>query len=558
MQFHKSFYDKHGIKVTRDGVDRDKNPEQTRLEVSLLKTVQSGFITSNTVQSIEKAIEKYPDSEALKNYLYIAYTKTRQKDKAIACLHDTLKKHPNYAFAVINLVNHYLHQDDVANASRLLTEPYDVRGVEKEDIIHHSVFISYYQTVVLLALAKKDQKTAEKYHRLMFEYDPKEKVVKELAEEILEGRMDGMRERMTAPSVREVKSISKSIAGWETTDAISTFIHPEVKKLFGNDAQNMPKEVIEELLNLPRETFIQDLENVLADMVRRHAHYYKIVEWDEDGMAFGVHALYFLTELKAYDSLPTLLNVLRQDEEFIEFWFSDALHDFFLPTLYRLGNAQLPLLQAFITESHLYNASRGLASMVATQVALRQPERRGEVIQWYKEVIQTHLDQADNDGLIDNFLLGDLVVGCLNITAIELEPEITQLFDKGWIPSVICGDLNDVKESLHNPKDFRARIEPLPMSIYEMYDGGYTDIIENPELDAFRANYLENLEDDPYSSFLMNRRFGQSLRETMSDEDDGERYYKQQETVRRVEPKLGRNDPCHCGSGKKYKKCHGA
>jgi preprotein translocase subunit SecA len=22
--------------------------------------------------------------------------------------------------------------------------------------------------------------------------------------------------------------------------------------------------------------------------------------------------------------------------------------------------------------------------------------------------------------------------------------------------------------------------------------------------------------------------------------------------------KLGRNDPCYCGSGKKYKKCHGA
>ena len=26
----------------------------------------------------------------------------------------------------------------------------------------------------------------------------------------------------------------------------------------------------------------------------------------------------------------------------------------------------------------------------------------------------------------------------------------------------------------------------------------------------------------------------------------------------REEPKIGRNDPCHCGSGKKYKKCHGA
>jgi len=29
-------------------------------------------------------------------------------------------------------------------------------------------------------------------------------------------------------------------------------------------------------------------------------------------------------------------------------------------------------------------------------------------------------------------------------------------------------------------------------------------------------------------------------------------------TVRRGEPKVGRNDPCPCGSGKKYKKCHGA
>lgn len=32
----------------------------------------------------------------------------------------------------------------------------------------------------------------------------------------------------------------------------------------------------------------------------------------------------------------------------------------------------------------------------------------------------------------------------------------------------------------------------------------------------------------------------------------------QVETVRRDAPKVGRNDPCPCGSGKKYKRCHGA
>ena len=30
------------------------------------------------------------------------------------------------------------------------------------------------------------------------------------------------------------------------------------------------------------------------------------------------------------------------------------------------------------------------------------------------------------------------------------------------------------------------------------------------------------------------------------------------EPFRHAEPKRGRNDPCFCGSGKKYKKCHGA
>ncbi len=32
----------------------------------------------------------------------------------------------------------------------------------------------------------------------------------------------------------------------------------------------------------------------------------------------------------------------------------------------------------------------------------------------------------------------------------------------------------------------------------------------------------------------------------------------QVDTVRRAAPKVGRNDPCPCGSGRKFKHCHGA
>jgi preprotein translocase subunit SecA len=40
----------------------------------------------------------------------------------------------------------------------------------------------------------------------------------------------------------------------------------------------------------------------------------------------------------------------------------------------------------------------------------------------------------------------------------------------------------------------------------------------------------------------------------MDDDDSGIIY----ETIRREGDKVGRNDPCPCGSGKKYKRCHGA
>jgi preprotein translocase subunit SecA len=38
--------------------------------------------------------------------------------------------------------------------------------------------------------------------------------------------------------------------------------------------------------------------------------------------------------------------------------------------------------------------------------------------------------------------------------------------------------------------------------------------------------------------------------------DDVDEYYP--DTIVRAEPKVGRNEPCPCGSGKKFKKCCGA
>jgi preprotein translocase subunit SecA len=66
---------------------------------------------------------------------------------------------------------------------------------------------------------------------------------------------------------------------------------------------------------------------------------------------------------------------------------------------------------------------------------------------------------------------------------------------------------------------------------------------------AVRADDLQRLEQ---------RRRPQPAQMTMSGGGEATRQAAKAAGPRRDAPKVGRNDPCPCGSGKKYKKCHGA
>jgi len=42
-------------------------------------------------------------------------------------------------------------------------------------------------------------------------------------------------------------------------------------------------------------------------------------------MSFPIHAIYILGELKASEALVDILETLRQEEDFIEFWYGDFM-----------------------------------------------------------------------------------------------------------------------------------------------------------------------------------------------------------------------------------------
>jgi preprotein translocase subunit SecA len=67
--------------------------------------------------------------------------------------------------------------------------------------------------------------------------------------------------------------------------------------------------------------------------------------------------------------------------------------------------------------------------------------------------------------------------------------------------------------------------------------------------------------EEPQSGGMSNLRaskseFGSSFSKSGGGEGDQQQRQEKVQPVR-VEKKVGRNDPCPCGSGKKYKNCHG-
>ncbi|RCW44411.1 YecA family protein [Halanaerobium sp. MA284_MarDTE_T2] len=72
--------------------------------------------------------------------------------------------------------------------------------------------------------------------------------------------------------------------------------------------------------------------------------------------------------------------------------------------------------------------------------------------------------------------------------------------------------------------------------------------------------YQDNLkkQKDARKNNIFSDLFNQSAGENFKTADETDEYFRNSDgTIIRAEEKVGRNDPCPCGSGKKYKKCCG-
>ena len=105
-------------------------------------------------------------------------------------------------------------------------------------------------------------------------------------------------------------------------------------------------------------------------------------------------------------------------------------------------------------------------------------------------------------------------------------------------PVIFMGFLDGVNESIVTPNDLEGMDEESQVEVEIIPEKLFFNMLKA------EADYLYGLEQ--WNDVLDEEKMAQIAKE-----------YKQSRTVRRATPKIGRNDPCPCGSGKKYKHCCG-
>ena len=173
--------------------------------------------------------------------------------------------------------------------------------------------------------------------------------------------------------------------------------------------------------------------------------------------------------------------------------------------------------------------SASTSKLVTSYAALNSRQIGG-----YLRSIVAHADQvaqllpADTYGSTHEDYLGWLLADLQDAGLRELEPEMRELHRLGLVDEAIAGGEEDI--------DFNETHPLLP----------------SPDIFT-RYQQLRDIPDN-YSPFHPDAA-GIALRRAQQEAKYAQLRRAATPAPRLVLPKIGRNDPCPCGSGKKYKKC---
>ena len=477
---------------------------------------------ASLVQVLLKEIKRYPRYPELKTLLMMLYHKMGQFDKSDEWVLKTAVLHPDYLPGKVNAAFVHFENEDFEKMQDLMGKGFHLNEMYPNRELFHIA------EMTLL------QKVAVHYYCAIGDFE-QAKMRLDILEQLDKDGDDTVRSRQffIASALKEKKTefLSKelllklldeeSIMGLEQEFDKPDLINQELNDLFeyGSD---IPEDVIDEILALPRQELIADLETIVNFAVSDGVALIDQVI-DTDQTYFLSHALELLAILEAEESLSTVMQVFEQDEDFIEFYFGEFATEYCWDVIMRLGKNQLDVLFDFMKIRGIYTYNRAIICAGVEQMYFHYPEKKEDVVAFFETLINYFL--ACEDYKIVDPLLNQLIVGHLvNIR----EERLTVLIEKMYDADIVQEDVFESRESTYEALD-----RPLP------YDPKQEVLTLQEKLDKMVNIYPDRFEDIFPDLIPELDTFPKDLESANLLKAD----------------KVGRNEPCPCGSGKKYKKC---
>lgn len=226
-------------------------------------------------------------------------------------------------------------------------------------------------------------------------------------------------------------------------------------------------EDVDRILAMPHDTLRRDLEQIILFHTGETCDSIPEDLWEADNGSPIVHALFLLGEIGDDGSLDVVLETLRQSSEYSDFHFGDVMTEIYLPTLYKLGKNRLDKLMDFAKEKGLDTFNHVKVFPPVAYIAYLHPERRNEVIEWFREILRFATEKLPETQYFDSELAGMMSNDLIYLKAEELLPEIKAMFDTGLVSLACCGDYENVEKDILSLK--QTHWHEYPMEIHERY-----------------------------------------------------------------------------------------
>ena len=286
---------------------------------------------------------------------------------------------------------------------------------------------------------------------------------------------------------------------------------------------------------------------VLLEFIAAATTIHKNAEvWHED-LEYHMYAMFLLAEFAVHEAFPLFIEILELDDETCDRILGDHLTESMGSLVGSVATIDdIERIKAVVENTKLDTYQRLAALNALIVMNTRGIYARNDLLAFLGHLLDTYSDDFD--------FLNSVVAYCHEVSGRTLFPRIRKLYKEKAVDPYLLReedyefdpDIPEEQEALHNVEKLKY-LQPITDTIESM---SWWACFKDEERDKQRELALNALWDNIPMAKAVNKEM-----EKRKEKDNLDDKIEYSATPIVKGAKVGRNEPCPCGSGKKYKKC---